>query len=82
MADIIDFRPEPAEEPDIFSMDTRQLRDYLQQLREQIALLPDVVPQNSSGTLTYTREAVERYMTAEEWENLIATKPNWTFVMT
>ena len=51
-------------------------------LREQIALLPDVVPQNSSGTLTYTREAVERYMTAEEWENLIATKPNWTFVMT
>lgn len=51
-------------------------------LREQIALLPDVVPQDSSGTLTYTREAVERYMTAEEWEKLIATKPNWTFVMT
>ena len=51
-------------------------------LRERIALLPDVVPQGSSDTLTYNREAVERHMTPEEWEELIATKPNWSFVMT
>ena len=51
-------------------------------LRKQIASLPDQVPQGRSSTLTYNRAAVERYMTPKEWEELIATKPNWTFVMT
>ena len=50
-------------------------------LREQIENLPDQVPSGQSNQLTFTRAAVERYMTAEEWENLIATKPNWKFVM-
>ena len=50
-------------------------------LREQIENLPDQVPSGHSGQLIYYTAAVERYMTTEEWENLIATKPNWTFVM-
>lgn len=53
-----------------------------QLLEEQILLLPDQPPQGSSGRLTYVKSVVESYMTLQEWEDLIAQKPNWTITLT
>ena len=52
-----------------------------QLIEEQIAMLPDAVPQGSSGQLTYDQGVIDLYFTADEWESLTATKKNWTFVL-
>ena len=40
------------------------------------------LPNESSGTnLLYSKEAINATFTTEEWESLIATKPNWTFAL-
>ena len=44
MAEIIDFKFESEEYPDIESMDTQQLRDYLEELRSRIAVLDSQEP--------------------------------------
>ena len=44
MGDIIQFPHLPEEEPDIYEMDPEQLKEYLAQLRAQIALLDEEEP--------------------------------------
>ena len=50
-------------------------------IEEQIALLPDAVPSGNTGAMQYNSTKINKLFTAEEWEALIATKPNWTFSM-
>ena len=50
-------------------------------LIEEINQLPDQVPSGHNGELTYYLAAVNRYLTTEEWEELIDKKPNWNFIM-
>ncbi len=50
-------------------------------LSEQIMLLPDSPPAGSSGTLTYSKTAIDAYYTSEQWKNLTDLKPNWRFVL-
>lgn len=53
----------------------------LQLVTEHIALLPDTVPEGSNGELVYYQDFLLRYISLPDWEKLIATKPNWTFVL-
>lgn len=50
-------------------------------VEEEIALLPDVVPEGSNGRLLYSQSRINATFTTAEWNALKATKPNWTFVL-
>lgn len=50
-------------------------------LQEQIQMLPDQVPQGNDGKLVYAKSMINQYFSAEEWEALIAQKPNWTITL-
>lgn len=52
-------------------------RDIKAVVAEEVRRLPD----DSGGTMSYTRSRVMEYFTEAEWAELIATKPNWTFSM-
>lgn len=52
-------------------------RDIKAIVEEEVRRLPD----DSGGTMSYTRSRVMEYFTESEWAELIATKPNWTFSM-
>ena len=66
MAEIIDFKFEPVEYPDIDSMDAQQLRDFLRELRSRIAVLDTQEPKKMDS------EEYEAWGDAhEELEDLI-----------
>ena len=66
MAEIIAFNPEQTDYLDIDSMDVQQLRDYLQELRQQIALLDAKEPKKMDS------EEYEEWGEAhEELEDLV-----------
>lgn len=44
---------------------------------DQLERLPD----EEGGTLTFSTKRINDLFTTEEWEALIATKPNWSFVL-
>lgn len=48
---------------------------------EEINLLPDIVPSEHTGTLTYNQLAIYSALSEEEWIALTAQKSNWTFVL-
>jgi hypothetical protein len=50
-------------------------------LTEEINLLPDIVPSDHTGTLTYNKNAVYSAFSEEEWIALTSQKLNWTFVL-
>lgn len=50
-------------------------------VEEEIVLLPDAVPSDSNGTLVYNSAQINDTFTTDEWAELIAQKPNWTFSM-
>ncbi len=50
-------------------------------IREQIAMLPDQVPEGFSGELVYHKDSILRYYAEYMWQDMIAAKPAWTFVL-
>lgn len=54
-------------------------KDTKKMVEEELSLLPDAVPEGSTGKLLYSKARVNAVFTTEEWEALKATKPNWTF---
>ena len=50
-------------------------------VEEEVSLLPDVVPEGSTGRLLYSNARINAIFTTDEWNALKATKPNWTFVL-
>lgn len=54
-------------------------RSKLDNLIEDISLLPDDVPSGNSNVLDYNKNVIDQIITPEDWDELIGTKPNWTF---
>ena len=54
-------------------------KDAKKMVEEEISLLPDAVPDGSTGNLLYSSARINSVFTTDEWTALTATKPNWTF---